>query len=117
MANEMNKDDGATVGTQHEHLEGSELGSETSKLSALVFNDKFLDTPSLENVRKWLDSIKYSTLFNLIVLHPTNMKDIILQHARKMFDLRERNAHQKIKSHSLNWIPKLTKESPTFQAP
>ena len=97
MANEMNEDDGATVRTQNEHIEGFEPESETSKLSSLVLVDEFLDTPSLGDVRKQLDRTKYSTLSNMISSHPANMKDIILHHARKMFDLRERNA-QKIKS-------------------
>ena len=81
----------ATTRSRRRRGEPSEEESETeteSNISTFSITFKpFSVTPNLEDVRKELEGTKMEPLLNVVVSHPTAMKDVILDRGTKMLNL------------------------------
>ena len=83
----------ATTRTRHRRGEEpeEELESETESEGNIapfsISFKPFLVTPALEDVRKELKGRKMEPLLNVVVSHPTAMKDVILDRGTKMLNI------------------------------
>ena len=90
-----NEESSATATTRNKHRRGelleeaSELETESGgNIAAFSMPFKpFYVTPILEDVRKELKGTKMEPLLNVVVSHPTAMKDVILDRGTKMLNL------------------------------
>ena len=83
------------------HKDGDFLGEKVeseNERKAVIHFKEFPVTPTLKDVRKELKGTKKEPLSNVIVLHPTYMKDVILEQGTKMLNLYLR-LRQNIEAH------------------
>ena len=97
-------DSGATSPTKHLRLGGSESKNEDDYEEPLIM--ELIDTPDVEETKKYLEGKETEPLAQVIMSYPINMKDTILKHSVKMLSKWKKNLQKNRQvNHSDRAIP------------